>query len=486
MLGNGFRGKLTGMAAAGTSRIRLDVLRLVFRDPEMERCFRSSWLDATRLHNLFWKLGAIAYYLSITLVFQAHLPPQEQALNDLRFLVGLPAIVLSTVPLIFHDRLKSLSSLTYSLAVIMAFSITCLQLRNAETPNDYLFLFDLTVIFIFSQHYNRAFFLHNVLMMMFLGSFVIVSVYGFGASTLAREIPVAPFLITLAALSLIGVFASYTREYFVRRNFASVRELRQAKLTADELAEQATAALEVKSRFMAIVGHELRTPLNAIIGFSEMMLSGVIGQVRPARAADYIQDIFQSGRHLMQLVESVLDYTHTGSGMIRLMEEVVPPEKLIADVLTESEGTLSTRRQSLNVIIAEGVPDLRIDARQIRQCLANLISNASKFSPVGGEITCKALSTNDGSVHVVVIDCGSGFDEKNTELLFDPFAQADDELNRRTGGLGIGLPLTRALMQAHDGEVRISNRSGIGAEAALVFPRSRSQPASQGSQTRAA
>ncbi|MDF1730945.1 MAG: HAMP domain-containing sensor histidine kinase [Minwuia sp.] len=471
------------MTATATSRIRLDVIRLVFLDPEVERSFRLYWLDATRLQNLFWKIGAIVYYLSVTLVLQAHLPPQDQTLIDLRFLVGLPAIGLSTLPLIFHDRFKSLSSLSYSLVVIIVFAITCLELRNAKPPGDYLFLFDLAVIFIFSQHYNRAFFLHNVVMVLLLSTMVMVAIFGFGGSTMAQLVPSTPFLITLSALSLIGIFASYTREFFVRRNFAAVRELRQAKLKAEKLAEDATAALEAKSRFLAIVGHEFRTPLNAILGFSELMLSGVIGQVKPARAGGYVEGIFQSGTHLMQLVESVLDYTRTGSGMIRITEEEVPPEKLINDVHAGIESTLLTRHQTLNKIVADDIPVLRIDANQIRQCLANLISNASKFSPVGSEITCKALKTDDGSVQIVVIDRGCGFDDSKAELLFDPFAQVEDDLNRRTDGLGIGLPLTRALMQAHEGEVRISSRPGVGTEAALVFPAARCRPASPGDVT---
>ena len=282
-----------------------------------------------------------------------------------------------------------------------------------------------------------------------------------------------PFCGIVIAFTIIGMFSVYNKELFVRRNFHAIQSLKLENARSEKLADDAVAALESKSRFLAVVGHELRTPLNAIIGFSELMISGVIGEIRPAKAAGYVSNIHQSGRHLMGLVESVLDYTRTGSGMIRLTEEVITPRLLIDHVTAEVESRLSLRHQTLDVLIPDDVPDLRIDTRQIGHCLANLLSNASKFSPVGSEIRCKVKVTENKGLNIAVIDSGEGFDGGNTELLFDPFAQADNGLNRRAEGLGIGLPLTRALMHAHDGDVRISSRAGVGTVATLIFPAAR-------------
>lgn len=460
------------------SQRRMNSWLLTFNDKELERNFRSSWLDATRIQILYWKTGAIFYYLSITLVLQSYAPPHQQYLMDLRLFVGLPLIIVSMLPPLFHKHLKWWSSPSYTVSVVVIFGISCLQLRSAGGPNDYLFLFDLTVIYVFAQHYNRAFFVHNVMLIAGLSLAAGISTYGFGGSSLAVDVPFVPFVLTLAGIAMVGVFASYTREFFVRRNYLAQHRLRAEKARAEQLAIDATQALEAKSRFLAIVGHELRTPLNAIIGFSELVLNGVGGEVKSAKTRDYIGDINQSGQHLLGLVESVLDYTQAGSGMIRVNEEVIAPRQLVENVCAQIQHMLTIRHQVVMLDLADDLPELRIDARQVSQCLANLLSNASKFSAVGSEIRCAARLSKDGGVEITVTDSGPGLGDANLELLFDPFAQGEDGLSRTNEGLGIGLPLTRALMRAHDGDVRLATCAGIGTVATLAFPVGRSQPRS--------
>ncbi len=447
---------------------------LAFSDPLLEAEFRSSWLNNTRIQTLNWKVGAAIYYLAISLILQLYLPQDQALLLDIRLWLGLPAIVLSSLPLVFHRQLKAWSTPSYLFAVVLIFGITCLQVRIATPPHDYLLLFDMTVIYIFAQHYNRAFFAYNLFLIAGLTLVAALSVYGFGGSSLSRAVPFPPFAVTLAALTAVGIFAGYTREFFVRRNYLAQRRLQGEKARAEELAIEATQALEAKSRFLAIVGHELRTPLNAIIGFSELVLNGVGGEVRSARTTGYVRDIHQSGQHLAGLVESVLTYTQAGSGLIRIDEEVIHPFDLINNVCAEIDHMMAARHQIVRIDVADDVPPVRIDARQIGQCLANLLSNASKFSAVGSEIRCSAHVAGDGGVEITVTDTGPGLHDANPELLFDPFVQGDERLARNTDGLGIGLPLTRTLMRAHEGDVRLATRAGVGTAATLAFPPERS------------
>ncbi|MDF1720048.1 MAG: HAMP domain-containing sensor histidine kinase [Minwuia sp.] len=458
---------------ARASKSRVNPWMLTFRDAELERKFRSSWLDGTRIQNLFWELGAIVYYLSMTVALQAVLPADEQYMIELRYGLGLPMIILSTLPLLLHPQLKSFSAAFFSIAVIIIFGISCFQLRVAQPPDDFLFLFDMTVVFIFAQHCNRSFFVQNVFLVSVLSLTAGVTVYGFGGSDLATNVPFAPFVLTLAGIATIGIFASYTREFVVRRNYLTERRLRAEKTRAEQLSLDAAQALEAKSRFLAIVGHELRTPLNAIIGFSELVLSGVTREGRPDKTRAYVGDIHQSGRHLLGLVESVLDYTEAGAGKIRINAEVVAPIDLINNVCADVARSLNTRHQTALVDVDDDVPELSVDVRLVSQCLASLLSNASKFSAVGSDIRCAARWASDGKIEITVTDQGQGLGEANTELLFDPFAQADDGPTRRTEGLGIGLPLTRALMRAHDGDVRLATRAGVGTVATLIFPMDR-------------
>ncbi|WP_281017028.1 HAMP domain-containing sensor histidine kinase [Minwuia sp. IMCC3077] len=454
----------------------MDTVTLRFGDAELEGCFRSSWRSATRSLGFWWRAGSTAYYIIFSVLLAVYDHDFSPLLNGIHLFVCLPIAFATIFAPFVWPRLERYCNPAFLGLLILVLLVECLQLRAADTPVAYLYLLNASVIMIFTQQFPSNRLTGTILLSLLFGLIAALAIYTFGGSPFGREIPMLPFCGILIAFTIIGMFSAYNKELFVRRNYHAIQSLKLENARSEKLANDAVAALEAKSRFLAIVGHEFRTPLNAILGFSELMLSGVIGQVRPARAGGYVEGIFQSGTHLMQLVESVIDYTRSGSGMIRITEEEVPPEKLINDVHAGIESTLSTRHQTLNKIVADDVPVLRIDANQIRQCLANLISNASKFSPVGSEITCKALKTDDGSVQIVVIDRGCGFDDRKAELLFDPFAQAEDDLNRRTDGLGIGLPLTRALMQAHDGEVRLSSRPGVGTEAALVFPAARCRP----------
>ncbi|MDF1734825.1 MAG: HAMP domain-containing sensor histidine kinase [Minwuia sp.] len=452
----------------------MDPLTLRFADSGLEQRFRSSWHSATRSLGFWWRFGSTIYYTVFSVLLALYDPLFSTLLNGIHLFVCLPFAMFTIFGPMVYPRLERCSNPMFLGLLTTIFLLECLQVRAADTPVAYLYMFNATVIMVFTQLFPSNRLTSTILLSALFGLIAGLSIYTFGGCAFSGEIPLLPFGGILVAFTAIGMFSAYNRELFVRRNYHAIQSLKFENERSENLARDAVSALETKSRFLAVVGHELRTPLNAIIGFSELLISGVVGEVKPAKAASYIGNIHQSGRHLMGLVESVLDYTRTGSGMIRLMEESVAPQKLINDVTAEVESRLTARHQTLDVVVPDVVPDLHVDARQIGHCLANLLSNASKFSPVGSMISCKVQLLENQSLHIVVIDSGRGFDDGITELLFDPFAQADDGLNRRADGLGIGLPLTRALMRAHDGDVRITSRPGVGTVATLVFPAERS------------
>lgn len=451
----------------------MDPVTLRFDDAELEGRFRSSWRSATRSLGFWWRAGSTAYYILFSVLLVLYDPDFSTYLNGVHLFICLPIAAFTICVPMIRPRLERYCNPVFLGLLTLIFLVECLQLRAAETPVAYLYLFNATVIMIFTQQFPSNRLTATILLSLLFGLIAGLAIYTFGGSPFSREIPVLPFCGIVIAFTIIGMFSVYNKELFVRRNFHAIQSLKLENARSEKLADDAVAALESKSRFLAVVGHELRTPLNAIIGFSELMISGVIGEVRPAKAASYVDNIHQSGRHLMGLVESVLDYTRTGSGMIRLSEEVIAPRLLIDHVTAEVESRLLLRHQTLDVVVPDDAPSLRVDARQVGQCLANLLTNASKFSPIGSEICCRVNVMENGGLNIAVIDSGEGFDDGNTKLLFDPFAQADNGLNRRVEGLGIGLPLTRALMHAHEGDVRISSRPGVGTVATLIFPAAR-------------
>jgi len=245
----------------------------------------------------------------------------------------------------------------------------------------------------------------------------------------------------------------------------TVRELETARLAAEE-------SSRVKSQFMANMSHELRTPLNAIIGFSEVIRDALVGPVA-ARYKDYARDIHSSGRHLLGLINDVLDLSKIELGRLELHEEPV----VLAKVVEDCQRLIAERVRSSNLELAADVPSdlplLRGDELRLKQIVLNLLSNAVKFTPVGGRIALSARTTADGGIVLAVIDTGIGMKPEEIPIALQPFRQIDSALNRRYEGTGLGLPLARTLVELHDGILNISSTPGQGTTVTVVLPATR-------------
>jgi len=251
----------------------------------------------------------------------------------------------------------------------------------------------------------------------------------------------------------------------------TARKLDQLSLIrAKEAAEQANTS---KSQFLANMSHELRTPLNAVIGFSEMMASEVLGPLGNARYRDYAEAIQSSGCHLLDLINEVLDLSKIEAGRFELSDEWVS----IADAFADALRLVGPRAAEKGTVIAGSAklaPELRCDRRALRQMLLNLLSNAVKFTPTGGRIDIRAVWDINGMT-LEVADTGVGIPADRIRDLARPFVQVDTAMNRRHTGTGIGLYLTRSLVELHGGRLVIESRQGTrsGTTVGLVFPAER-------------
>lgn len=222
--------------------------------------------------------------------------------------------------------------------------------------------------------------------------------------------------------------------------------------TASESAEMAN---RTKSEFLANMSHELRTPLNAIIGFSEVMSSEVFGPIGNPQYKDYAVNIHDSGRHLLDIINDILDVSKIESGQLELFEEDI-------DLISAIQATTRLIRDratrggvSLHVSLPSALPRLHADPRRIKQILINLLSNATKFTPSGGSITVSADRSPEGGLILRVSDTGIGIKPEDIPLALTPFRQIDSGLARRHEGTGLGLPLCKALAELHDGRLTI-------------------------------
>ena len=233
----------------------------------------------------------------------------------------------------------------------------------------------------------------------------------------------------------------------------------------------AETANRTKSEFLANMSHELRTPLNAIIGFSEVMKKSIFGPLNQ-RYRDYAADIFNSGTHLLKLINDILDLSKLEAKQAELFEENVDLADLIASCAHLMEPQAKTAKVYLVTAVAANVSLVRADDRRMRQILINLLSNAVKFTPEGGHVHISAMRTEEG-IRLVVKDTGIGMDADQIPLALEPFRQIDSTLSRKYEGTGLGLPLTRHLVELHGGSMVVESKPNFGTTIICILPKER-------------
>jgi two-component system cell cycle sensor histidine kinase PleC len=235
---------------------------------------------------------------------------------------------------------------------------------------------------------------------------------------------------------------------------------------------RAEAANRAKSEFLANMSHELRTPLNAINGFSEMMVAQMFGPLGDARYASYAQDILSSGQHLLALINDVLDMSKIEAGKMNLRFEPVRLDELAEDAVRLIKNRAETA--GLGVVIeTPNLPDVEGDYRALKQVLLNLLSNAVKFTPRGGRITLKAESRHDSMgdrVKISVRDTGIGIAPHDLARLARPFEQIESQQSKTQQGTGLGLALSKSLIEMHGGMLEIESQPGIGTTVSFLLP----------------
>lgn len=241
----------------------------------------------------------------------------------------------------------------------------------------------------------------------------------------------------------------------------TVEELRSAK----EAAEVSSAA---KSHFLAIMSHELRTPLNAVIGFAEALQHRFFGDLN-RKQHDYVEAILSSGRHLLGLINDILDVSKVESGRLRLDDERVDLPRLAKSCVVLLKGHAEEAKVELAAQMADDLPTVRADGLRLKQVLINLLSNAVKFTPAGGSVTLWGRREADGWVVLGVSDTGIGMDPGDVPRAFSMFGQVGDSHHTRQGS-GIGLPLAKALVELHGGRIEIETAAGRGTTVLVHIP----------------
>ena len=244
------------------------------------------------------------------------------------------------------------------------------------------------------------------------------------------------------------------------------RELRRAR-------DEAEAASRAKSGFLRSMSHELRTPLNAILGFSDLIKSPEL-TTDLERSRDYANDINRSARFLLDLVNDLLDISRLETETYVVEEALFPVDDLVAESVAIVRGTAAQKQ--IDVAIESTLPGVscRGDRRMLKQALLNVLGNAVKFTDADGDIWIASRQSDDGgSLQVSITDTGRGIAERDMESLFDAFSRIEDPFIRTEQGAGLGLPLTRFLVERHDGVIGVESKVGIGTTVTIRIPGSR-------------
>jgi two-component system, cell cycle sensor histidine kinase PleC len=251
---------------------------------------------------------------------------------------------------------------------------------------------------------------------------------------------------------------------------ALIGELEQSKSISDEARRRAEAANVAKSRFLAQMSHELRTPLNAILGFSEVMKSETFGAHSVPVYKDYAADIYSSGKHLLELINEILDLSRVEAGRYELNEEPVSLTRVVEDCHHLLKLRASNRGITIHEVFEPDTPRIWADERAVRQICLNLLSNAIKFTLQGGEIWLKVGWTPSGGQYMSVKDTGPGIPEEEIPIVLASFGQGSNSIKSAEQGAGLGLPIAKNLIDLHGGTFSLNSKLRIGTEVIVTFP----------------
>jgi PAS domain S-box-containing protein len=253
-----------------------------------------------------------------------------------------------------------------------------------------------------------------------------------------------------------------------RKSLEQEEQTRRVEL--EEQNRRIQEANRLKSEFVANMSHELRTPLNSVIGFTDLLLSGKVGEVAEAHR-EYLGDISTSSKHLLQLINDVLDLARVESGKIELRPELINPLKLVTEVRDILRGLAAERGTKIDLEVPVDLGEILLDQAKFKQVLYNYLSNAIKFTPDGGRVCVRVTPQGTQNVRVDVQDTGIGVRREDLPRLFVEFQQLDTGTAKRYAGTGLGLAVTKRIVEAQGGSVAVESEPGRGSTFSAILPR---------------
>ncbi|MEM9469876.1 MAG: PAS domain-containing sensor histidine kinase [Pseudomonadota bacterium] len=268
------------------------------------------------------------------------------------------------------------------------------------------------------------------------------------------------------------VFDDEQNLLYYEGSIEDIDQRKQAEIAMKDAKVESDLANRSKSEFLANMSHELRTPLNAIIGFSDIIRTQAFGEIKQTEYTDYAGNIYESGNHLLRVINEILDVSRIDAGERTLHESVIDVKEAIASCLALMESKIKAANVKIDNKVDGGI-GLIGEKQALKQMLINLFSNAIKFSPENSFVTIGAELDEKKRLRLSITDNGTGMSDAELEKALSPFGQIDTEHKRNKSGTGLGLTLVQSLIELHGGELEIVSQRGIGTTAILIFPEKR-------------
>jgi two-component system cell cycle sensor histidine kinase PleC len=456
-------------APGNAPNYRIRPLSLCFEDERVEERFIPAHLvRALPTIRIFFVAGAIFYGLFSILDIYV-VPESLREVWLIRFALIIP-FLLSVVALTYTKFFLRWAQPLLAASLFVSGSGIILMTVVTNAPANAQYYAGLLIVVIYGSSLIRLRCINAA------GTAIALFAIYIAAATWVNPIPPGTLLSNSFFLGLsvaVGIFSSYVQELQVRRDFISTEMLQHEKEKTGQLLTGAMAASKAKSDFLAIMSHELRTPLNAILGFSEIMQLRMFGPMGSDRYATYVDDIHYTAKHLLNIITDVLDFSKAEVGRLSIKEEEVD----LTHTLEQCLRLLREKAAEFGLRMSLEPPSerllLRADITLVKQVFINLIGNAIKFTQSGGEVRASITQEPDGTCCVHIIDTGIGIAENDIEKVLEPFFQVETVMVRKRGGTGLGLPLSRKIMQLHDGTLTIKSALGVGTTVTMAFPPSR-------------